>query len=67
MESDQKNLPANNSFCRYKIIGEWARSYTEIANTLLEHLAELFQPFSRDASIAASNNLSIMNLNFEIV
>ena len=46
--------------------GEWARSNTEIANTFSEHLAEVFQPFSRDVSIPPSDDLAIMNFNSEI-
>ena len=46
--------------------GQWARSNIEIANTFWEHLAEVFQPFSKDVFIPPSYELAIMNLNTQI-
>ena len=46
--------------------GQWARSNMDIANTLSEHLVEVFQPFCRNVSISAAGNLAIMNLSAQI-
>ena len=45
---------------------QWARSNTDTANTFSEHLAEVFQPFSREVSIPPSDDLAVMNFNSQL-
>ena len=67
MESDQKShQQTTQSAAIIMTNGQWARSNIDMANTFSEHLAEVFQLFSRNVSIAPSDDLAIMNLNRQI-